>query len=253
MRLMEEAGSVKDLIIQNDVQTYSDLLKVTLGTVRSIMDKPNRMLKRLIDLHGINQNDIKTFYELDPKMIRLSVRAREKSITQRSLVEREQQLNQALQMQTITPQEYWIGMATEIKQPILDIHDKTISWCNRSVEQIVNGQEWQGVSAVDPNVFKYCVNKALIGLDYTNAQDRGIIERLNRAIITQFTVTAESVAAEQAAIQGGQQQEQPQAPEEPQILGPTPGISLGQGPPESINPQTNPIGAAGGLPLGLSS
>ena len=254
MRLMEEAGSVKDLIIQGDVRVYSDLLKVTLGTLRSIMDRPNRMLKRLIDLHGITQNDIKTFNELDPKLIRLNVRAREKSITQRSLVEREQQLSQALQMQTITPQEYWIGMATEIKQPILDIHDKTINWCNRSVEQIVNGQEWQGVSAVDPNVFKYCVNKALVGLDYTIPGDREIIERLNRAILTQFTVAAESAAAEQAAIEGGQPQEQPQAPEQPQLPSPPSGMGVGQGgAPESINPQTNPVGAAGGLPLGLSS
>lgn len=143
MRLMEEAGSVKDLIIQTDVKIYSDLLKVTLGTLRKIMDKPNRMLKRLIDLHGITPNDLKTFSELQPSMIKLTVRAREKSITQRSLVEREQALSSALQMQTITPQEYWIGMATEIKQPILDIHDKMINWCNRSVEQIVNGEEWQ--------------------------------------------------------------------------------------------------------------
>ena len=256
MRLMEEAGSVKDLIIQTDVKIYSDLLKVTLGTLRKIMDKPNRMLKRLIDLHGITPNDLKTFSELQPSMIKLTVRAREKSITQRSLVEREQALSSALQMQTITPQEYWIGMATEIKQPILDIHDKMINWCNRSVEQIVNGEEWQGVSAVDPSVFKYCVNKALMGLDYVIPQDREIIERLNRSIIMQFTVSAETQAAEQAAVQGGQQQQQaPQQPEQPGLPTPPGNVQLGQGggAPESINPQTNPIGAAGGLPLGLSS
>ena len=190
-------------------------------------------------------------------MIQLTVRAREKSITQRSLVEREQQLSQALQMQTISPQEYWIGMATEIKQPILDIHDQMISWCGRSVEQIVNGQEWQGVSAIDPNVFKYCINKALMGLDYVIPADREIIERLNRSMLMQFTISAEAQAAEQAAIQGSQQQqEQPQGPGQPQLPGPTPGVQMGQGggpPPESINPQTNPVGAAGGLPLGLSS
>ena len=256
MRLMEEAGSVKDLIIQSDVRVYSDLLKVTLGTIRSIMDKPNRMLKRLIDLHGVTQNDIKVFHELDPKLIKLTVRAREKSITSRSLVEREQQLSQALQMQTITPQEYWIGMATEIKQPILDIHDQMVSWCNRSIEQVVNGEEWQGVSAIDPSLFKYCVNKALMGLDYVIPEDRIIIERLNRAVLMQLTVSAETSAAEQSVIQGVQQQnQQPQLQGEPSIPGPQPGVSLGQGgpPPESINPQTNPIGAAGGLPLGLSS
>ena len=75
-------------------------------------------------------------------------------------------------------------------------------------------------------------------------------------MIMQFTVSAESMASEQAAIQSGQQQGQPQMPEQPKLPGPTPTVQMGQGggpPPESINPQTNPIGAAGGLPLGLSS
>ena len=92
-----------------------------------------------------------------------------------------------------------------------------------------------------------------MGLDYTYPQDREIIERLNRAIIMQFTISAESMAAEQAAVQGGQPQQQQQ--QQPEIPGPVPGASLGQGgqAPESINPQTNPVGAAGGLPLGLSS
>ena len=84
--------------------------------------------------------------------------------------------------------------------------------------------------------------------------DRAVIEGLNRAILTQFTVAAESAAAEQAAIEGGQPQEQPQAPEQPQLPSPPSGMGVGQGgAPESINPQTNPVGAAGGLPLGLSS
>ena len=71
----------------------------------------------------------------------------------------------------------------------------------------------------------------------------------------QFTVSAEAQAAEQAAVQGGQQQEAPQQPEQPGLPTPPGGVQLGQGggAPESINPQTNPVGAAGGLPLGLSS
>jgi len=258
LRLLEEAGSVKDAIIQKDSKVYSELLKVTLGTVRSIMDTPNRMLRRLIDKHGFSPADIKTFYELDPKLIRFNVAAREKSITTRSLQEREQQLNLALQSQTISPQEYWIGMATEIKQPILDVHDDTIAWCDRVVEQVVNGVEWQGVSAIDPTVFKYCVNKAVLGLDYTDDADKQIIERLNRAVIVQFGVSAETQRAEQAAMQPPQPPPQQgmagQQGPPPLSAGPSP-IPAGappQGAPESINPLTNPVGAAGGLPLGLS-
>jgi hypothetical protein len=258
LRLLEEAGSVKDSIIQKDSKVYSELLKVTLGTVRSIMDTPNRMLKRLIDKHGFTPSDLKTLSELEPKLIRFNVGAREKSITTRSLQEREQQLQMALQSQTITPQEYWIGMAAEIKQPILNVHDDTISWCDRAVEQIVNGVEWRGVSAIDPVVFKYCVNKAVLGLDYTIPEDQQIIERLNRSVLLQFSVSAEAQRAEQAATQPPQQ-EMPQGGMEqqgppPLSAGPSP-VSLGaepQGAPESINPMTNPIGAAGGLPLGLS-
>ena len=257
LRLLEEAGSVKDAIIQKDSKVYSELLKVTLGTVRTIMDSPNRMLKRLIDQHGFTPADIKTFYELDPRLIRFHVGAREKSITTRSLQEREQQLQMALQSQTISPQEYWIGMAAEIKQPILNVHDDTISWCDRAVEQIVNGVEWRGVSAIDPTVFKYCVNKAILGLDYTDSEDQQILERLNRAVLLQFSVSAEAQRAEQAATQPPAPQPQPgMEPQGPPPLsaGPAP-MSLEsppQGAPESINPITNPIGAAGGLPLGLS-
>ena len=254
LRLMEEAGAVKDQIIQQDSAAYAELLKVTLGTVRSVMDSPNRMLKRLIDLHGFKEKDIKVFYDLDPRAIRLYVGPREKSITSRSLQEREQQLLQALQAQTISPQEYWIGMATEIKQPILDVHDDTIMWCERAVEQITAGLEWEGVSAIDPTVFKYCVNKAVLGLDYNSPQDKETIERLNRAVLIQLAVAAETAYAEQAATQPPQQQAPQQAEEQvPSLPQPPGGVPMGGPPPESINPLTNPVGAAGGLPLGLSS
>jgi hypothetical protein len=256
LRLMEEAGAVKDQIIQRDSRSYGELLKVTLGTVRAIMDKPNRMLKRLIDLHGFKESDITTFYNLDPKAIQLYIGAREKSITSRSLQEREQQLLQALQAQTITPQEYWIGMATEIKQPILDVHDDTIMWCERAVEQVTSGLEWRGISAIDPTVFKYCVNKAILGLDYNSQQDQETIERLNRAVIIQLTVAAEAQYAQQAAVQPPQPPQQQQGPPEGAVPGlpqPPGDVPIGGQAPESINPLTNPIGAAGGLPLGLTS
>jgi len=250
LRLLEEAGAVKDQLITADVNTYGDMLKVTLGTIRDIMDTPNRMLKRLIDVHGFTKEDLVGFKKLDAKLIRFNIFAREKSIISRSVAERQQQLTEALQAQTITPQEYWIGMATDIKQPILNSHDDIINWCNRAVEQIVNGEEWQGVSSIDASVFKYCINTAVTGLDYTIPEDKEIIERLNRAVLIQFTVSAEAAMAEQQILQSAMPQ-QP-GPEPQGMPEGTPGMSIGQAP-ESINPQTNPVGAAGGLPLGLSA
>ena len=91
---------------------------------------------------------------------------------------------------------------------------------------------------------------AVTGLDYTIPEDKEIIERLNRAVLIQFTVSAEAAMAEQQILQSAMPQQPGPAPEGmPEGV---PGMSVGQAP-ESINPQTNPVGAAGGLPLGLSA
>ena len=93
-----------------------------------------------------------------------------------------------------------------------------------------------------------------MGLDYSIDGDLEIIERLNRALLTQLTVSAEVEAAKQSAISSAQPQ-----PNQPDVAGripgPEPGIPLGpsgQGAPESINPLTNPVGAAGGNLMGVS-
>ena len=242
-RLLQESNTVVDNIIIRDVDTYSNCLKLTLSTVRKAMSGPSRMTARLRDRHGLKVEDLQVFLSLDPNNNPLIVRVRTASVTSRSIQERTQELLSGAQMGLISPKEVAIAMAEELERPLIEAHDRQLQFCHRSVRQIIAGAEWPGMPNLDHEIFQHTAEKAMFGMDILKPDERGAIARLQEAILMQKQLSLENqMPQDQSALDkrqtGGIQSSQPG------------GNSKG-GAPGSIDPNSSPVGASGGLPLGL--
>lgn len=252
--LLQEGNTVIDNIILADVDTYSEALDLTLGTIRMAAEGPNRMLARLRDKHGFRAEDLQVFLNVKPLNSPLIVRVRQHSIVSRSVDERTQQLLMGVNIGAITPKQAAIAMADELERPMVMAHELQLQFCENAVRQIVAGAEWPGMPNLDLEIFTHVIEKAMWGLDILKQGQREAITRIQQALLIQKQLSMENqlptqgLAGQQAGGQKGRQQPKPPGPN----AGAASLRSLDQGAPESINPLSNPLGAAGGLPLGLS-
>jgi hypothetical protein len=172
----------------------------------------------------------------------LIVRVRTYSIINRSVAERFQQIQMALQMGLITQAQAAIAHAEELERPIIKCHDLQLQFCHKAVRQILAGESWPGIPHLPIEYFQYSVENAMWGLDLTVPNDREAMARLQEALLVQKQLSMENTIP-------------------PNVLDNSQGASLSYsrggrnsasaGAPGSINPTTAPVGAAGGLPLGL--
>jgi hypothetical protein len=248
-QLLREANVVVDNVILEDVDTYSDALKLTLGTVRAASNGPNRMIARLRDRHGFDKDDMEVLLELDPKNIPLIIHVRQHSVTSRSAAERVQQLILGANTGAITPKQVAIAMAEELEQPILRTHELQVQFCQNAVRQILAGAEWPGMPHLDLDFFLHVAEEAMWGLNILKEEDRAAVTRLQEAIMIQKQLAQEGGQlpidpTQQQAGGGGGFQAGPG--------GQLPELAQQQGAPQSINPLEAPVGAAGGLPLGVA-
>jgi hypothetical protein len=243
-RLLQESNAVTDAIIIKDVDTYSDALKLTLGTVRAAMKSPNRMLARLRDRHGFTVDDLKVFLRVPIHNIPYHVRVRQHSIISRSAEERIQEITTGLQLQIISPKQAAIALAEELERPLIQPHELQLKFCENSIRQIVAGAEWPGMPHLDVEMFVHTAERAMWGLDILKDEDRAAIKRLQEAILIQKQLSLENQMPPQGLDQqGGNGIQSPSGSQNP---------GQPQGAPASINPMTSPVGAAGGLPAGLA-
>lgn len=250
--ILSESKVVVDNIIQEDKDTYAEAGKVTLGTIRLAFDSPNRMIARLRDDHGFGQRELETLQEIDPRRVNLTISVREDSIISRSVDERTQQLDQSLAVGLISPEEHTLAMVSELERPITQSQAREVEFIRRLVVDIVNTEEpFQGQPSINFRMFTLVATLAIHGLDPTDEDDLPTIARLEAAIEKQRTIALEKAQQEQGALDAPPPQNAGAA-NGSNGSAPFPG-GPPQGAPESINPVTSPVGAAGGLPLGLGA
>ena len=242
MRLLEESGVVFDTRVQDDTDAYSDLLTTTLGTIRLLVGGPNRMIARLRDRHGFTEDHLQTLYKVDPINVNLVVRVRKQSIVRRSDDERVSELNNAYERQIITPSQY-ISEMDRMERPLVYTHELQINHIEQVLAAIIDGQQFDGMPNLDYGLFEDKAKQAMFGLSYPT--DIQKIARIQVALVTQAQLAAELAGENQEPA--------------PSNVSDSSTMNRGslfpreqQGAPESINPLTNPIGAAGGLRLGLA-
>jgi hypothetical protein len=244
--LLQEASVVMDNIIIADSDEYSDALKVTLGTTRRAIERPGRMLARLRDQYGLTAPDLAEFLNLNPSVNELTVRVRESSVISRSVDERKNELNNAMTLKIITPMQYRVAMADELERPLFLSDEKQIDFIKKLLIKTIHGQPWIGISAIDYGMFEGAVREAIFGLDLDRPEDQMAMAHLEEALTIQRAISMENngMTDGQGMPPGPPPDGQPQ---ETSLL-----PDMRGGAPESINPVSNPVGAAGGLALGIA-
>jgi hypothetical protein len=245
--LLQESNVVPDMVAQRDAETYSDMLRVTLGTVRKILDQPGRMLQRLAADHGFTQQDLQTFYELDPATVPFDVLVRQDSIRRRSVDERKAQLVEAVTLQAITPDDYITAMADELEMPVREIDMRQLDWIRIAVRDIVDGDDWDGMPDLEFPMFRSVARRAMFALDRKNPVEMAAIARLQTAIVNQQQIALEQSQANAMVTDPGSPEAQMPQPMQSQMF---PADRTGA--PESINPLTFPANAAGALSAGIA-
>jgi hypothetical protein len=247
--LLREGNTVIDNVLIQDADHYSSLLKTTLGTMRLAAEQPNRMLARLRDRHQLNEQQLGFFLRLDARNLHLSVQVRRHSIISRSTDERMLELNGALQLGLIDRAEHLIAMADELERPVVLAHEKQIQFIKNQILNIMEGMEWQGLPSLSFPIFERLAKSAIYELDVTDPVQRGQIGRLEAALLVQRQIAMELAPSDQVLQNGGQGGQNQGMIGQEDAFGP----QEAGGPPESINPSVSPVGAAGGLPLGLGA
>lgn len=243
MQLLENSGAVVDQVVGDDVEELSSLLAVTLGTMRRKFEQPNMALAHLRDQHGFDKDDLLNVLEIDPDSLGLVVRAEMSSIAGRSVAERRNEIIGAMQVGQITPMQASLALADELGRPIIREHKEAAEFARAGVRFVVDGHDWPGVPSLDAKVFESMAKSATYRLRLNDPDDVAVIQRLETAVQVQNRVAAENAGmqAPLLATAGG-------APNNRQTAQ---GAGGAQGAPGSIDPTSSPVGAAGGLPLGL--
>lgn len=244
MQLLQNSGAVIDQVVADDVEELSNLLGVTLGTMRRKFEQPGHALGHLRDQHGFDKDDLLNVLEIDPDTLGLVVRAEMSSIAGRSVAERRAEILAAMQIGQITPMQASLALADELGRPLIREHKEAAEFARSGVRFVVDGGDWPGVPSLDAKVFASMAKSAQYRLRMHHPDDVAIIARLETAMQVQNRLAPENQAMQspQFAMAGGG------APNNAQTAG---GSSGAQGAPGSIDPTSSPVGAAGGLPLGL--
>lgn len=244
MAMLENSGVVIDQVVMADTDEIATMLRVTLGSMQRAIAKGGSALGYLRDQHGFSKEDVLNVLDIDPDMLGLDVRPEQSSLVARSVSQRATEINNAMMTGQITPTQASIAVADELGRPIVQEHQDAIEFARSGVRTVIDGQDWPGVPSLDSETFARVARSAIFKLRIDDPDDVDAIHRLETAIQTQAAIGRENPelqAPQFANQQGGGNNQQTAGV----------GSQRSQGAPGSINPQSSPIGAAGGLPLGL--
>lgn len=247
MAIMESGGVVFDQILLNDHKELSAALATTLGTVRRHIEQGGSVLAHLRDQHGFSKDDLLNVLEIDPDRISLNVRAVQADMTMRSADQRVAELTSATMAGIVSPTAMRYERASFIGRPLVQQDALSASFAERHVRAVIDGFEWPGVPSLDAETFAIVARNAILGLDVTIPEDAEAIRRLEEAIQRQIAIGRENPELQNpAAASSGA------APTNNRTARGQVGGASAHRAPGSIDPSSSPIGAAGGLPLGLA-
>lgn len=245
MAIMESGGVVFDGIGTRDAEELSEAIRCTLGTVRRHIESGGAILAHLRDEHGFTEDDLLNVLEIDPDRINLDVKAVRADLTTRSAEQRIGELHASTMAGVISPTAMRYERASKVGRPLLEQDSLLASFCERGVRQIIDGFDWPGVPSVPSEMFAIVARDAIAGLDPSIPEDAAAIQRIEQAIQRQIALGRENPELQNPALASAAWSVNNQAGS---------GGSGTSAPrsPASIDPSRSPIGAAGGLPLGLA-
>ncbi len=240
LALLQQSGVVVDQVVLDDGAELAVALRVTLGTTQRSIASGGGVLGHLRDNHGFDRTDVLNVLDIDPDRIGLEVRAVPSDLVARGSDQRAAEINNAMLVGHITPAQASIALASELGRPVIRQHAEMVDFSNSAIRMIVDGQDWPGLPSLPADVFAECVQLAIYRMRLP--QDAEAILRLQQAVQLQNAIARENpeLQSPQSAMSAGGRSQAASG-----------SGGGGQGAPASIDPRASPIGAAGGLPLGL--
>ena len=246
--IMQSGNVVIQQIVDEDHEEVGRALTATLGTVRTHIEKGGSVLGHLRDVHGLTRDDVLNVLEMDPQRITLRVQAVRTNMVSRSSDQRAAEITNAALAGMVDPMQARTALAADIHRPLIDRDEKMVEFADRCVRMVEDGVEWPGIPSMDATVFTERAQRVIFQLDLRIPEDVEIIRRLEESIQRQKAIAAENPELQHPGLMpqggggatnsggGGRKVGGSDAP---------------RASPGSINPSASPLGAAGGLPLGL--
>lgn len=245
--IIASGNVVMDQIAEEDHEEVGRALTATLGTVRMHIEKGGSVLGHLRDVHGFTAEDVMNVLEIDPQRITLDIKAVKSRMVNRPADQRAAEISNAAMTGMVHPMQARTALAADVNRPVIDRDEQMVAFADRCVRMVEDGQEWPGVPSLDATVFTERAQRVLFQLDLRNPTHIEAARRLEEAIQRQKAIAAENPELQHPGLaaqpgggnNGGGGSARPAGRTAPSRR------------PGSIDATASPIGAAGGLPLGL--
>lgn len=215
-RLLEEADQVLGIRVGEDALAYEDLLNVAVGTMVRFVHEDVPGTLALLAERGFGQDEFSTLIGTDPEtMAGCELKIRESSVRYRSLASKQQSLDTALVNKAIDPVSWRSELAT------LDIALTTTDGqmrkdLVREVQRLVLGVPWTPLPLGEYNAIALTLLRRAL-FDRRVRDDPSAKQRVLEAIVAQQQAMAMEAMLQAPPPEGGGEQGQAGAMEEPQV------------------------------------
>jgi hypothetical protein len=213
---LQAASQVLGNRLLEDKRRYEKFSEMLLGTYVKLVHKGSPSVLSQLRRDGFDATDFAMIHETDPYYPACGIKLTDRSIRYRSIEQKEQSLNEAAQLQMISPEDYRLGRAA-LDSPITEDDRFYASQADKWAMRVLLGEEWQPRSLGKATGF-FVASFQRATLDRRTEVDPTAIERLNNAIMSMMAMQNAEMAAQAEAQQPQQAQQaaQPQQAEMPQ-------------------------------------
>lgn len=139
---LQQAGQVLGNRQREDTYRYEVFGQVMLGTMAKLVQQGSPSALVQLRRSGFDATDFALLEQVDPSYPACEIRLTERSIRFRSTEQKEQSLNEAAQLQMISPEDYRMAKA-DLDAPLTEEDRLFDTQAKKSAMRVLLGEEWQ--------------------------------------------------------------------------------------------------------------
>lgn len=217
-RLLNEGDRVLSIRVNLDLEAYTDLQKVLLGTYIKNVQAASPSTLGILRKEGFDEHDIGVLLEADPVYPTCVLKLRESDVRHRPVTEKQQAIIQFAQIPNAMDPEDARRALTELDVPVTEEDRHMSRQIGKIVSMILDGMEWQPRPIGRYGAWLVAEMRRAL-LDRKALEDPAAAERLTRAIVLQQQSAAQESAMVQSIMQPAQQPQPQPAQPEPATVG----------------------------------
>jgi len=210
----QQADQVMGVRISEDIKAHEKMLKVAVGTAIKLLRERSPTIAGFVSEARLDADDVGMIVDLDDTRLPARFTVNESSVRYKSQEEKRNDLDRALAMQAITPQEFRRELAVGLDSPLTSQDRAMATSIRKWVRRIAQGYEWQPrpLGPTYASMFYDECERAM--MDTTIASDPSALDRLSAAVLAQQQLAAMQAMQAQAAAGVGTQPPEAEAPKD---------------------------------------